>query len=140
MRESWRSLLILIAVIVSIPLIILFLIRITPDPPVALMENAMLQLSHAGTKRANTYSKKLYTEAKILYDSAMANWQRENKKFIFSRNYEKVAKFAERSAQKSAQASDNSVISSANLNKTIAQKIDTLDNIVANINKFFNDF
>jgi hypothetical protein len=51
-----------------------------------------------------------------------------------------VVRFAELSAEKSIQASDNSVISSANLKKTIARKIDTLDSIVANINKFFNDY
>ena len=43
------------------------------------MENARIKLSQAGSNRADTYSKKLYTEAKILYDSAMVNWQNENK-------------------------------------------------------------
>ena len=54
------------------------------------MEIARTKLSQAGSKRADTYSKKLFTEAKIFYDSAMVNWQKENKRFIFVRNYEKV--------------------------------------------------
>jgi hypothetical protein len=63
--------LIIAAVGVSIPLIILLLIRLTPSPPVAVMKNARLKLSQAGSKRADTYSKKFYTEAKTYYDSAI---------------------------------------------------------------------
>lgn len=140
MRKRWRDLIIVIAVAVSVPLIIMILIRITPSPPEAEMENAILQLSKAGTKRADTYSKKLYTEAKIFYDSAMVNWQKENKRFIFFRDYQKVLKFAELSSKKSAQAADNSVVSTINLKKTNSEKIDSLDIIVAAINKYFNDY
>ena len=40
------------------------------------MENAREILSKAETNKADTYSKKLFTEAKIFYDSAMVNWQK----------------------------------------------------------------
>jgi hypothetical protein len=140
MRKLWRSVLIISIVAGFIPLIVLLLIRITPKPPVTLMENARAKLSLAGSKRADTYSKKLYNEAKIFYDSAMLNWRRENKRFIFARDYEKVAKFAELSAKKSSQAADNSVNSSANLKVTIAQTIDTLDNVIADLTRFFNNY
>jgi hypothetical protein len=140
MRERWRNLLIIAAVGVSIPLVILLLIRITPSPPVAIMKNARMKLSQAGSKRADTYSKKLYTEAKTYYDSAMVNWHRQNKRFLFKRDYEKVVMFAELSVIKSSQAEDNSVNSSSSLKKNIKQKIDTLDTIIADINKFFNDY
>jgi hypothetical protein len=123
-----------------IPLIVLLLIRITPKPPVALMENARVKLSLAGSKRADTYSKKLYTEAKVFYDSAMLNWRKENKRFIFARDYDKVLKFAELSAKKSSQAADNSVNNSANLKTTITQTIDTLDNVIADLTRFFNNY
>ncbi len=124
----------------SIPLFLLLLIRLTPRPPVEEMEIARTKLSQAGSKRAITYSKKLFTEANIFYDSAMVNWQKENKRFFLVRDYEKVEMFAELSAKKSDQAADNSINSSANLKKSIVQKIDTLDIIVANIVKFFNDY
>jgi hypothetical protein len=140
MRRSWRNVMIMAAVAASIPLIILILIRIAPSPPVAAIENARIKLAQAGSKRADTYSKKLYTEAKVLYDSAMVNWQRENKRFIYSRDFDKVAAFAEQSAKKSAQAAENSVSSATNLKKTISQKIDTLDSIVTEITKYFNDY
>jgi len=123
-----------------IPFIIMLLIRITPIPPVEMMKNARMKLSKAGSRRADTYSKKLYTEARTYYDSAMINWQKQNTRFLFKRDYEKVVMFAELSAKKSSQAEDNSINSSANLKKNIKQKIDTLDVIIADLNKFFNDY
>jgi hypothetical protein len=40
-------------------------------------------------KESRYILKKLFTEAKTLYDSAMVNWQKENMRFIFVRNYER---------------------------------------------------
>jgi hypothetical protein len=140
MRKRWRNVLIITAIAGSIPLIILLLVRLSPSPPVAIMENARMKLSQARSNRADTYSKRLYTEAKILYDSAMVNWQKENKRFLFTRDYEKVAMFAELSAKKSTQAEDNSISSTTNLKKSIIKKIDALDSIVENINKLFNNY
>jgi len=124
----------------SIPFIILLLIRITPAPPAAVVENARMKLSQAQSKKAGIYSKKLFTQARILYDSAMVNWQKENKRFIFVRDYGKVVMFAELSAKKSDLAADNSANNSANLEKNIKQTIDTLDIIIADLNKFFNNY
>jgi hypothetical protein len=140
MRKSWRNVLIIAAIAVLVPLIVLLLIRLTPRPPFEAVENARIKLSQAGSKRADTYSKKLYSEARVFYDSAMSNWRRENTRFIYFRDYEKVKMFAEMSAKKSSQAADNSITSSENLKKTIAQKIDTLDNLVGELNKFFYDY
>lgn len=140
MKKFWRRVLTIIAIAGFISLMILLLIRITPDPPVAVMENARIKLSQAGSKRADTYSKKIYNEAKVLYDSAMVNWQRENKKFLYVRNYERVAMFAELSAKKSALAADNSISSTTRLKKSIIQKIDTLDIVVGDLNRFFSDY
>jgi hypothetical protein len=140
MRKRWRNVLIIGAISGFIPLIILLLIHFTPSPPVSVMAYARIKLSQAGSKRADTYSKKLYTEAKVLYDSAMVNWKRENNRFLFTRDYEKVVSFAKLSAKKSEQATDNSVSNATNLKKNLGQKIDTLDTVVAEINKFFNDY
>ncbi len=140
MRKSWSSVLIIFAVAGSIPLLIFFLIRITPNPPVLVMDHARKKLSKAGAARADTYSKRLYAEAKNLYDSAIFNWQRENKRFLFARDYQKVASFAELSAKKSTEAADNSISSTTILKSSIIQKIDTLDNIVADLNKFFKNY
>jgi L,D-peptidoglycan transpeptidase YkuD (ErfK/YbiS/YcfS/YnhG family) len=137
MRKIWRDALIFTAIAVSIPLIILLLIRFTPKPPISKMEHAREILSKAGKNRADTYSKKLYTEAKIFYDSAMANWQKENKRFIYFRDYDKVAMFAEISAKKASLAADNSISSTSNLKIKVKQKIDTLNDLVNKINELF---
>jgi hypothetical protein len=140
MRKRWKNVLIITGIAISIPLIVLLLIRFTPSPPVEEMENARIKLSLAGSQRADTYSKKLYSEAKRFYDSAMVNWQNENKRFLFVRDYGKVVMFADLSAKKSVQAADNSISNTTNLKKSIIQKIDSLDNLVANITRYFNDY
>lgn len=140
MRKIWRGLLFFSAIAVSIPLIVLLLIRITPKPPIGEMEHAREILSRAGSNKADTYSKKLYTEAKTFYDSAMVNWQKENKRFIFFRHYERVKMFAELSAKKATQASENSVSSSTNLKIKLKQKIESLNDLVAQIDELFTTY
>lgn len=140
MRKIWRDVLIFAAIAVSVPLTILLLVRFTPLPPINEMEYARKTLSHAGKKRADTYSKKLYTEAKIYYDSAMVNWQKQNKRFLYFRDYEKVLMFARLSAKKADQATENSISSTSNLNIKVKQKIDSLNNLISEINKLFTTY
>ncbi len=140
MRKVWRDVLIFSAIAVSIPLVIFLLIRLTPRPPKVEMEHARECLSRAETNKADTYSKKLFTQARILYDSAMVNWKRENKRFIYFRHYDKVVMFAELSAKKAGQASENSVSSSTNLKLQLKQKIQTLNDLVNQIDALFTTY
>jgi hypothetical protein len=104
------------------------------------MEYAREILSRAGTNKADTYSKKLFTEAKIFYDSAMVNWEKENKRFIYFRHYDKVIMFAKLSAKKASQATDNSISSSSNLKIILEQKIGSLNNLVTQIDELFTTY
>lgn len=140
MRKDWRKQLISVASLALIPLVILLLIQFTPKPPVSEMEYARATLSKAGISKADTYSRKLFTDAKVFYDSAMVNWQRENEKFIFFRNYDKVAMFAELSAKKSEQATENSISNSSDLKIKLNGKIDSLNDLVAEINDLFTSY
>jgi hypothetical protein len=140
MRKVWRDVLIFSAIAVSIPLVILLLIRLTPRPPTVAMEHARECLSRAETDKADTYSKKLFTQARILYDSAMVNWKRENKRFIYFRHYDKVIMFADLSAKKAGQASENSVSSTTNLKLLLKQKIQTLNDLVNQIDALFTTY
>jgi len=140
MRKVWREVLIFAAVAVSIPIIILLLIRFTPQPPIGEMDYAREILSKAETNKADTYSKKLFTLARIYYDSAMINWQKENKRFIYLRDYDKVAMFAELSSKKASQADENSISSTTNLIIKVKQKINSLKNLVAVINQLFTTY
>jgi hypothetical protein len=140
MRKVWRDVLIFSAIAVSIPLVILLLIRLTPRPPTVAMEHARECLFRAETDKADTYSKKLFTQARILYDSAMVNWKRENKRFIYFRHYDKVIMFADLSAKKAGQASENSVSSTTNLKLLLKQKIQTLNDLVNQIDALFTTY
>jgi hypothetical protein len=140
MRKVWRDVLIFSAVAVSISLVILLLIHFTPLPPIGEMENARGILSKAETNRADTYSKKLFTEAKSLYDSAMVNWHKENKRFIYFRHYDKVVKFARLSEKKASLAIDNSISSSSNLKIKLKEKIESLSDLVGQIDELFTTY
>jgi hypothetical protein len=140
MRKVWRDMIIFAAVAVSVPIIIILLIRFTPQPPIDEMEFARESLSEAGKNRADTYSKKLFTQAKICYDSAMFYWQKENNRFIYLRDFEKVAKYAELSAKKANLAADNSISSTSNLKIKLKQKIDSLNELVSKIDELFTTY
>jgi hypothetical protein len=140
MRKVFRLLIFILSTAGLIWLIILLLIRITPLPPEDEMTFAREVLSRAGRDKADTYSKKLYTEAKTDYDSAMAVWRRENKRFLFFRNYEKVEMYAKLSAKTANQANDNSETNSSTLKIRLKDKIDSLNNTAYSINKFFGRY
>jgi hypothetical protein len=140
MRKIWRDVLIFAAIAAFVQLIIILLVRFTPLPPISKMGYARETLSKAGKDRADTYSKKLYTEAKIYYDSAMVNWQKQNTRFLYIRDYERVLMFAELSAKKADQAAVNSINSTSNLNIKLKQKIDSLNELVSKINKLFTTY
>jgi hypothetical protein len=140
MRKGWRDGLVFGSLAVSVPLIILLLIKLTPKPPETEMEFARESISMAGTKKADTYSKKLYNQARVYYDSAMVNWDRQNNRFIYFRKFDRVAMFAELAAKKANDAAENSVGSSANLKIKLGQKINTLKDLIVEINQLFTTY
>lgn len=140
MRKALRWVILILVSGGFVLLVVFLLIRFTPQPPIGDVEYAMESLSIANSNKADTYSKKLYYEANVLYDSAMVNWQKENKKFIFFRNYEKVAMFAGSSAKKAKMANENSVASVATLNVKLKEKINSLNEIAADIDKLFGRY
>jgi hypothetical protein len=140
MRKVWRGVLIFSALAVSIPLVVLLLIRFTPSPPARKMEQAREILSEAEKSKADIYSKKLFTEARIAYDSAMVNWHKENKKFIYFRHYDRVVVFAELSIKKANQAMDNSISTSSNLKVKLKEKLESLNNLVKQLDELFNTY
>ena len=121
-------------------MIILLLVRFIPQPPEGEVEYARLILSQAASNDAATYSKKLYGEAKALYDSAMTHWESENKRFIYLRNYDIVARFAELSARKAEQATKVSRNNVTDLNIRLKQKLDSLGNLAHQIDKYFASY
>jgi murein L,D-transpeptidase YafK len=121
-------------------LLIVLMIHYVPSPPVRAMEKAREALSLARRNNADSYSRSLFKEAGMYYNSALLNWRKENERFIYSRNYSKVIKYAELSANKSKQATENSKTNSSNLKSKTNEKIKTLNTIVADLTQRFNDY
>ena len=140
MRKIWRDVLIFAAIAVSIPLIVILMVRLTPLPPVNEMEYARQALSQAGKDGAETYAIKLYTDAKVYYDSAMVNWQKQNRRFLYFRNYGHVLMFAKLSAKTADQAAENSLNNTTNIKTKLIQKIDSLNELTSEINKLFTTY
>jgi L,D-peptidoglycan transpeptidase YkuD (ErfK/YbiS/YcfS/YnhG family) len=116
------------------------MVYFTPQPPEDEMYYARQVLSEANRDKADTYSKKLYNEARDAYDSAMAAWRKENEKFVFFRNFEKVEMYAKLSAKKASQATESSQSNSNNLKVKLKDKIDSLNQISDGIDKLFGRY
>lgn len=140
MKKIGRDVLVLAALAAFVSLILMLLIHFTPAPPVTEMEQARVALSFAGKNKADTYSRKLYNEARIFYDSAMTNWQKQNERFLYFRDYDKVLLFAGMSEKKANQAAESSLNSTQNLKLKVGQKIDTLNNLVIEIDNLFTTY
>ncbi len=140
MRRVVKNIFTLLIFAVFILLIIFLLVRFAPQPPVSEMEYARKSISEAVARNAGAYSGKLFSEARVLYDSAMKNWQKENEKFIYFRNYDKVTEFAELSAKKADQATASSKKNSANLEIKLKQKIDSLNNLIVDFDRLFKTY
>lgn len=119
---------------------VLLMIHLTPKPPVKEMEHAQQCLSEALRNGAETYAGKLYREAVSSYDSAMANWKRQNKRFLFVRDYDKVIEYASLSAEKAIQASSASVSNTETLRARIREKIDSLHATVQELDNLFGAY
>jgi hypothetical protein len=140
MKRFLRIVGVFVAVVAFISIIVIILIQLTPRPPLSEMEEARQSIAAATRNKADTYSKKLFNESKALYDSAMTNWKKQNNRFIYFRDYDKVLTFANQAASKAKQASESSVKNSSGLKKKIGQKIDSLNNLVTKIDKFFTTY
>jgi len=140
MRKIFKKVLFFSGCAGAIVMLVLLLTRLAPKPPVEKMEYARESLSKAEINKADIYSKKLYAQAKAAYDSAMVNWEKENKRFIFFRDFDQVTKYAELSAKKANEATENSIASTTNLKVNLKQKLATLKNLVDEINKLFTTY
>ena len=64
MEKIWKIVLISSAGVIVIILTLVVMVHYVPEPPVARIESARAALSEAGKNRAESYSMKLYREAR----------------------------------------------------------------------------
>lgn len=126
-------------VIIAGAIVIIFF-KLSPDPPVGDIDYAGEMLSQASSNKADTYSRKLYSEAESDYKNAMRLWREENEKFILFRNYDQVRKLANSSSAKSEKAAYNSITSSNNLQLKLKEKLATLSRTEAGLDSLFGRY
>ncbi|HVN57152.1 MAG TPA: L,D-transpeptidase family protein [Bacteroidales bacterium] len=139
-RSVVKRVIVAAAVIIVVVLLGLLLLNSVPEPPVRDVTEAREALAKANSNRAGTYSRKIFAEAKAAYDSAMANWRKENKRIIFFRNYSKVKAFARLSEKRSLESTESSITSSETLKAQLRDKIDSLNGTEASIDNLFGRY
>jgi hypothetical protein len=139
-NKTVKKSLIITGGVIFLLLIILLLFRLVPEPPVASVSKAREELSSARLNKAGTYSPLLFREAEALFDSAMANWQKENARFIYFRNFERADMFAEMSAKKSAEALQSSTLNAEDLKARLIHRIDSVNYLVVTLDRLFNSY
>jgi hypothetical protein len=137
MSLIWKRILIVAAGALFIFLVFFFLIKFTPKPPADEMAYARKALSKAATNKADTYSRKLYKEARGYYESAMTTWKIENERFLYFRDYTKVITLALKAARTANYASDSSALNSTSLKSVLNRKIKSLNEVSDNLDKWF---
>lgn len=140
MTRALKIVILTVAAAAIIALTVLLLFYFAPEQPSLEMDSARKALSDAAAGKADVYSRKLYNQARVYYDSAMVNWQKQNRRFYYFRDYEKVISFANLSEEKSIEAEANSRSSSSSLKSNLQQKIEALNNLVTELDLLFNNY
>jgi len=140
LKKVWRRTFWFIGFTAFAAVAVTLLVRFAPKPPEHKVELARIALSEATANKADTYSRILFREARALYDSAMVNWQLENKRFLYFRDYGKVENFADLCARKARQAAKVSKNNVTDLNIFLKQKIDKLNTIVKQIDERYSAY
>jgi len=137
MGKPWWHILIISAIAVLLTLLVLIIFYPVPVPPSAEMKDAREAVSIARKNGAGVYAPGLYMEAMAGYDSAMAEWRRANKIFIYRRDYRKVTALAALSEHKAIEASSISLNSTSNLSVVLEKELKELNILMAEINRAF---
>ena len=85
------------SLIIIFGVIILFTAALVPlkqKPPVQQLSIARVNIAKAQQKKASKYTKELYSKSTMYYELAMKEWQKENERQFFFRNYDLVEKYA----------------------------------------------
>jgi len=127
--------LVIAAVLIS-ALVILFR-ALVPEPPQPEVEEARIAIAAARDHDAMVYSPRIFREAQNTYDSAMAEWKRENTRFILLRDYEGVRALAMTATEKANEATRNTISRSTSLKENLTSEINRLNKEMASFEKFF---
>jgi hypothetical protein len=115
-----------IALLVLLPGSLVFVPKLVPVPPTAIVKQAREAVTIAHKNHASVLSSKKYREAKLHYDSAMFYWQKENRRWIFLRDYSNVEKSAKKALSAAGVASNHAQDIHKTMTETLPGEIETL--------------
>lgn len=127
--------LIISAVIIS-ALLVLFR-ALVPEPPQPEVEEARVAIAAARNHDAQIYSPGIFREAQNGYDSAIAEWRRENNRFILLRDYDRVRSLAAKATESAEEATSITITRSGSLKASLASEIIRLKKEMSSFEKFF---
>ena len=141
MKKDRRILKILIVVfsfIILISFTVVFLFKKQVTPPVDEMEAARDLIFEAWTSGADQHSFDLLKESENYYDSAMLCWQNENEKIFFKRDYNRIRKYALKSAEFADKARDRTIAQNSGQKIKLREKLDNLKKEIEDFNSVYH--
>jgi hypothetical protein len=92
-------------------------------PPLETFAQCRQAISHAHEVEAEQYAPELLQEAEGNYQSAMAEWQVQNERLFFLRDYELTIQHAITATEKAKEASLNALVTKDSLQKDVTQEL-----------------
>jgi len=138
--KAWKHILIIAPVACFITLAGFLTFYPVPDPPSGEMKIARDSISAASRNEAELYSCDLCNQAKELYDSALMVWRQENERFLYSRNYGRVADLAGLATRAATHATEGSVILKTNLRGKLIWQLEEVNLLLKKINTRFHSY
>ncbi len=140
MKRGRKIIVILIVVFSSSVLIafgLAFLFKKQVAPPVYEMEKAREIIFQAWSSGAEQYTFELLKQSENYYDSAMLCWQNENKKIFFTRDYNRIRKYASLSAEYAERARNRTIAQNSGQKVRLREKLDDLNNEIDDFNSVY---
>ena len=123
----------------AILLIIIFISDIfRPQPPLEEIQRAREIISEIKSVKSDIYSPQYFNKAVEQYDKAMRCWQKENKKFIFRRNYDSLGYLSQQAIDFGNKAKSESMMLSSGLRWHIRNEIDSIADQKSYFQNIFN--
>jgi hypothetical protein len=117
---------------------IAFLFKKQVAPPVYEMEKARQNIFQAWNSGADQNTFDLLKLSESYYDSAMLCWQNENKKIIFTRDYNRIRKYASLSAEYADKARNRTIAQNSGQKIKLREKLENLKKEIDDFSSVYN--
>ncbi|HOI48412.1 MAG TPA: L,D-transpeptidase [Prolixibacteraceae bacterium] len=131
-RTGWIVLILLVLSGVAVGLYYLL-----PEPPEDEFRIAREAIATARDAEADRYAKELFRDACADYDSAMANWKRQNQRFIFRRDFTKALQLVSSASEKARRSAREALDKAAKVSHSTGATVNQLENQISIFEKLY---